>query len=109
MISQVDSEGHHYQVLKDISDRYADGITLNGNNGFIRSLGGNLHAKNTTRGWKLEVKCKDVTLSWIPLKYLKASNPVELSEYAVVNNIEDKPAIKWWVKDFLCKKDQIIS
>ena len=40
-------------------------------NGFIINHDGNLHAKKTTRGWKLEVEWKDVTLSWIPLKDLK--------------------------------------
>ena len=49
------------------------------------------------------------TLSWIPLKYLKASNPVELSEYALSNYIEDEPAFKFWVKGVLRKRDQIVS
>ena len=53
MLSQVDSEGHNYQVLKDISDHYADGSALNRSNVFIISHGGNLHAKKTTIGWKL--------------------------------------------------------
>ena len=79
MLSEVDSEGHHYQVLKDISDYSADGSSLRRRNGFIRSLGRDLHAKKTTIGCKLEVVWKDVTLSWIPLKYLKPSNHVELS------------------------------
>ena len=53
MISHVDSEGHHYQVIKDISDHSADGSALKRSNIFIRSRNGNLHAKKTTRGWKL--------------------------------------------------------
>ena len=77
MLSQVDSEGHDYQVLKDISDHSYDGITLKRRDGFIRSRGGNLHPKKTTRGWKLEVKWKYESLIWIPLK----------AEYEVSNNI----------------------
>ena len=53
MLSQVDSEGHHYQVLKDISDHSDDGSELNRGNGFIGCHGGNLNAKKTTRGYKL--------------------------------------------------------
>ena len=62
-----------------------------------------------TRGWILEVKWKDGALSWIPLKDLKALNPVKIAEYAVSNNIADAPAFKWFVKDVLRKWEQIIS
>ena len=77
-------------------------------NGFIRSSIRNIQAKKSTRGWKLEVKWKDGTLRWIPLKDLKASNPVELAEYEVANNIEDVPTFKWWGKDVLRKQDLMI-
>ena len=79
MLSEVDSEGHKYQVIKDISAHSVDMIALKKSDGFIRSYGGNLHAKKTTRYRKLEVKWKDGTLSWIPLKDIKASNPVKLA------------------------------
>ena len=55
MQSQVDSDGHQCQVMKGISDNSADVSALKRINGFIRSYGWNLHAKKTTRGWKLEV------------------------------------------------------
>ena len=109
MLYQVDSEGHHYQVLKDISNHSEDESALNKSDGFIISSDGNIHAKKTTIGWKLEVEWKHGTLRWIPLNNLKDSNPVELSEYKVANNIEDEPAFKWWVNDVLHKLDQIIS
>ena len=94
MLSQVDSEVHHYQVLNHISDHSADGSALKRIYLFIRSRGGNLHAKKTTRGWKLEVKWNYWTLRWIPFKDLKASNPVELTEFVVAKNIEGEPAFK---------------
>ena len=81
MLSQVYSEGHHYQVLTEISDHSAYGSALRSSYGFIRSRGGKLHAKKTTRGWKLELEWKDETLIWIQLKYIKASNTVELAGY----------------------------
>ena len=59
MLSQVDSEGHQYQLLKENSDHYDDVSALKRSDGFIRSRGGNLRDKKTTRGWKLEVKWKD--------------------------------------------------
>ena len=56
-------------------------------NGFIKSSNGNLHLKRTTRGWKLLVESKYGSVDWVPLKYLEQSNPFELSEYAVTNEI----------------------
>ena len=55
MLSQVDSEGHHYQVLTEVTDhkRYDSSITKA--NGFIKSSDGNLLRKKTTGGWKLLV------------------------------------------------------
>ena len=43
------------------------------------------------------------------MKYIKVSNPVELAEYTVANNIEDEPSFKWWLKDVLHKQDLIVS
>ena len=54
MLYKVDSEGNNYQVIKYIKDHSAYGIALKRNSGFIRSCGGNLPAKKTTIGWKLE-------------------------------------------------------
>ena len=56
MLSQLESEGNHFQELKNISDDYADGVALKRSDGFIRSHGGNLHANKKTRSWKLEVE-----------------------------------------------------
>ena len=40
---------------------------------------------------------------------LKASNPVEVAEYAVANQIVEEPAFAWWVKDVLRCRNRIIS
>ena len=40
---------------------------------------------------------------------LKHSNPVELAEYAVDNQLLEEPVFKWWVKQVLSRKDRIIS
>ena len=55
MLSQVDSEGHHYQLIKEITDHFEDGSVLKSSDGSIISRDGNLNDKNKTRGWKLEV------------------------------------------------------
>ena len=65
--------------------------------------------KRTTKGWKLLVEWKDGSSNWIPLKDLKASNPVETAEYTVANQIQDEPAFAWWVPFVLKKRSRIIS
>ena len=57
-----------------------------------------LKPKVTTRGWSLLVQWHDGLSSCEPLKDLKASNSVEVAEYAVANDrLAEEPAFKWWV------------
>ena len=83
MLSQVDSEGHHYQVLTKVTDHKRDDIAKDNVDGFIRSSIENPHQKRGTHGWKILVECKYGSVDWVPLKDLKQSNPVDLSEYVM--------------------------
>ena len=109
MMSQVDSEGYHYQVLTEVTYHKKYDSTIAKVDCFIQSSSGKLHRKRTTRGWKLLVEWKDGSVDWAPLKDLKQSNPFELAEYAVAYEISDELAFKWWVKDTLRHIDRIIS
>ncbi len=62
-----------------------------------------------TKGWKFCVEWKDKSTSWIPLKDLKTSNPLQVAQYAIAHNIVGEPAFSWWVHDVIKLKDQIIS
>jgi hypothetical protein len=53
----------------------------------ITSRNINVNLKIMMKGWWLLVMWKDQFMSWVPLKDLKASNPVELAKYAVANHI----------------------
>ena len=55
------------------------------------------------------MECKDGSVDWVTLKYLKQSNPVELVEYDVANEISDEPAFNWWVRETLQHRDGNIS
>ena len=109
MISQVDSEGRHYQVLTGVTEhsRYDSAITKV--NGFIKYSNGNLHQNSTDNVWKLLVECKYGLVDWVTLKELKQSNPVQLAEYAMSNEISDEPKFSWWIKETLSCWDRIIS
>ena len=82
-MSQVDSEGHKYQVLTEVNDHKNDHSAIFKVDGFTKSISGNLHWKRTTRWWKLLMEWKDGSVDLVPLKDLKQSNQVELDEYAV--------------------------
>ena len=48
-------------------------------------------------------------MSWEKLSDLKASNPVEVAEYAVANCLTEEPAFKWWVSHVIKCWNRIIS
>ena len=52
-------------------------------------------SKRTLASWDLEVEWLDGSTSWIPLKDLKASNPIEVANYSVDRNIDYEPAFNW--------------
>jgi len=53
------------------------------------------------RGWDICVEWHDGTTSWVPLKDVKQSNPLEMADYAVSNDLAEQPASNWWVHNIL--------
>ena len=97
MLSQIESEGHQYQIFTEATYLKKDDITIIKVNGFVKYINGNLHRKNTTSEnskWYV----RTAQLVGFPQKELKLFNPVELAEYAVVNGIRGEPAFICWVR-----------
>jgi hypothetical protein len=109
MYAQVNDEGNMFQLLDEIMDHKKDDTAIDIANGTVTTSSGNVKPKITTQGWQLLVLWKDKSTSWVKLKDLKVSNPVELAEYAVANWIVDEPAFKWCVSNSLRKRNCIIS
>ena len=63
----------------------------------------------TTVGWDFLVKWNNGSTSWVPLKDLKDSNPIEAAEHAVSNKVVEKPAFAWWVPFVLHKQNTMIN
>ena len=81
--SQVDSEGRSFAILNEISGhRKVPGVAIEQENGFTISANGNKVPKRTTKGRELLVEWKGGENEWLPLRDLKASNPIEVAEYA---------------------------
>jgi len=88
IFSQVDAEGRNVQILDDIVEHRLDP------DGYSYSF---------------LVQWKRGEATWVPMKELKAGNPVELAEYTVVRGIADRPAFKKWSKFVLRKRDRYIE
>ena len=108
LYSQIDDEGRSYSILSEIIDHKKDGSAVSKDDAFETTKTGTLRRRRTTKGWKLLISWKDGSTSWVPLKDIKESNPVEVAEYAVANKILEEPAFAWWARYTLKKRERII-
>jgi len=106
--ARIDDQGFTKFYLDEIIDHQKGGDAVTMDNATF-TLNNRVLPKRTTRGWKLLVRWKDGTTSWESLKELKESNPLEVAEYAVANNIASEPAFAWWVPYTLKKRDRVIK
>ena len=101
--SQVDEDGFRYQLIDHISGHRRDGKAVQSSDAFTISKNGNKVRKQTTKGWEFEVLWKDGTESWVPLRELKVSHPVQVAEYMIKAGISEEPAFVWWVPHMIKK------
>jgi hypothetical protein len=110
MLTQVDSDGFTLTMMEGIVDYQKDDATaVSKQDMFVVTARGQKRQRKTTTGWKLLVKWKDQSESWIHLKDMKESHPVEVAEFATARGIADEPAFVWWVPYTLRKRDVILS
>ena len=109
MLSQVDSEGFTITHLKDIIDWRKNDLAVKNSELYCTTKRGRKRMRHTTCGWKILVRWTDSTETWVPLKDMKESHPVEMAEFAKSRGIQDEPAFIWWVPYTLRKRDVIIG
>ena len=109
MLSQVNSEGSCFKLIKLICDQRSYRRAIPKRLGFTVSDNGRKTLKMTVVFWKLQVEWKYGSIKWLYIKDLKSSYPLELTEYMVVKNINEDPEFNWWVKDALRTCDRILS
>jgi len=109
VLMNVDSNGYHNYELDKILDHKSDGSAVSKSNSHITTKRGRRKLRQTTIGWKFQVRWKDGSTQWIPLKVLKESNPIDIATYVKARGIDDEPAFAWWVPFTLRKRDRIIS
>jgi hypothetical protein len=66
------------------------------------------HPRITTKRWELQVKCHDDTglATWVPVKELKVSSPVEFAAYVVAERFVEGSAFAWWVRNIFRKRNR---
>ena len=92
MYSQVDSNGHHTLLLKEITDHRKLVMDVSIDDKFVVSNTGRKSLRKTTKGWDFLCLWKYGSTMWAPLKDLKESNPVDIAEYVVGNKISEESA-----------------
>ena len=109
MLSQVDNEGFTLTLLDSILDFKQDEQAVSKDDQYATTKSGSRRLRKTTCGWKLIVQWKDGSASWIPLKDMKESHPVESAKFAKSRGIATETDFIWWVPHTLQKRDVIIS
>ena len=90
----MDDEVNQYLLMNEITDHRKDNTDIPISDGMTHVHNGNESTKIITRSWELLVEWKDGSTSWMKLKDLKESSPIEVAEYAVANRIVGGPAFK---------------
>ena len=108
--NEVDSDGFSLALMEGIIDyKCDDSIAIPKADRYITTGRGQRRLWKTTAGWKLLVKWKDQSESWVKLSELKESHPVDTVEFAKSRGIDDETTFAWWVPHTLRKRNAIIS
>lgn len=109
MISQADDDGFSKTMMEGIVDYRKEESALSERDARIVMRRGQSRMRKTTQGWRLLVRWRDGNESWVHLKDLKDSHPVETAEFAVARGIDREPAFAWWVPHTLRRRSAILG
>ena len=105
--NEVDKDRRKFQLMDKIIDLQETPDAVDDINDFIVTAKGSKKRRITTKGWNFHFHWEDGSSTWIPLKDIKESYPIQTVEYAVKRGVSHKPALSWWVPSVLKKKDII--
>ena len=109
LYAQVDEEGNRHVLFDEIIDHRTNGKEVKQQDAFVVASNGNKRRRETTLGWEILVQWKDGSSTWVALKDMKESFPVQLAEYAIVARISEEPAFAWWVPFTIRKRNRVLS
>ena len=107
--NQVDYDGWDYGQLYEIIGhrKTADAVPIE--KGYYETKTGAKRRVITTKGWELQVKWETGETSFIALKDIKESNPIEIADYAKAHKIDKEPAFAWWVPTVVKRRNAILK
>ena len=108
LFAQVDAEGNCHVLFHEICDHRTNGTEIRQQDTFLTTRTGTRRFRETTKGWDILVQCKYQSTTWMTLKDIKNSFPVQLAEYLVRARISQEPAFAWWVSFVIKKQNRII-
>ena len=113
VLDQVDAKGYSDATLHSIVDYKFDSNAVKDDDGYIFNKRTKKQTlRKTNAGVHLQVALQDgdrIKKTWLPLKEMKESHPIETAEFAKARGIDRKPAFRWWVNYTLKKRDAIIA
>ena len=62
---------------------------------YFATTNDDIRLRNATHGCKMQVLWKDGSFSWVPLKDLKESSPVEVIDHAKPRGVDGDTAFTW--------------
>ena len=107
--NQVDEDGYDYNQLYEITGHRKNKDAIPIEDGYYETSSGAKRRVITTKGWDLQVKWESGETSYIALKDIKESNPIEIADYARANGIDKEPAFAWWVPSAIKRRNVMIS
>ena len=84
MFAQVDDERNRHVLFDAIIDHRHTALALKQADTFIVTSSGNRQRRETTKVWYMLILWKDGSTTWVPLKDMKETYSVQVSEYAVL-------------------------
>jgi hypothetical protein len=109
VFAQADDEGNRHVLFQEIIDHRTDGSELKQHDTFITARSGTQRRRETTKGCETLVQWKDGSTTWVALKDMKNSHPVQMAEYSIQRRIAGEPAFAWWAKHVSRKRNRVIG
>ena len=109
LLSQVNDKGFTLNVFDRIIKYTKNDSAIEKKDRYFKTRSGTKHTRETTFGWNLLVLRKDGSETWILLKDMNKSHPIEMDEFYKSHGIYKEPAFAWWIPYTLQKRDIIIS
>ena len=108
LISNLDVGGYDTGLMEGIISHRKMDSAVSKSDGYIIHNGVKRKVI-TTKGWDMQIKWKDGSTSWVPLKDVKLSNPVDTAEYAIWKGIDKEPAFSWWVPTIIRQRQRMVK